>query len=92
MAISTRILRTGDVPFLSRALVFPLPGTAMNEKTLFIIIMSILGLGFLGVSWMAVQWMMLRGFANWRETLVNDLLILVVLVFFVYTFSMINKT
>ncbi|MFQ5717426.1 MAG: hypothetical protein ACE5GQ_10050 [Nitrospinales bacterium] len=63
----------------------------MNEKTLFIIIMSILGLGFLGVLWMAVQWMMLRGFANWRETLVNDLLILVVIVFFVYTFSMINK-
>jgi drug/metabolite transporter (DMT)-like permease len=60
----------------------------MNEKTLFIALFAILGIGFVGVLFVVFPWVFSHGFSNWAQTLIDDGLIIVCLIMFVYGFYM----
>ncbi|NIQ01095.1 MAG: hypothetical protein GWM98_12305 [Nitrospinaceae bacterium] len=60
----------------------------MSEKTLIIAILSLLGIGFIAVLFVAVPWLFERGWSNWEENLIDDGLILMAIIFFVYGFYM----
>ncbi|KMP11519.1 hypothetical protein UZ36_04290 [Candidatus Nitromaritima sp. SCGC AAA799-C22] len=63
----------------------------MNEKTLFIALAVILGIGFVGILFVAFPWVLSHGFSNWKQTLVDDGLVILCIVFFVYGFYMNTK-
>ena len=60
----------------------------MNEKTLVIALISILAVGFIGILYVVFPWVLSYGFDNWKQTLIDDGLIIVCLVMFVYGFYM----
>jgi len=60
----------------------------MNEKILIIALFSILGIGFIGVLFVVFPWIFSRGFENWTQTLMDDGLIIICLIMFVYGFYM----
>ena len=60
----------------------------MNEKTLIIALCLILGVGFLGILYVVFPWILSHGFANWKQTLMDDGLIILCLIMFVYGFYM----
>jgi len=60
----------------------------MNEKILIIALVTILGIGFVGIMFVVFPWVFSGGFANWKEMLINDGLIIVCLIMFVYGFYM----
>lgn len=63
----------------------------MNDKILIIAIFSLLGFGMLSVLLIVVPWVWDRGIPDWKELLVNDGLIILAIVLFVYAFYMNNK-
>ena len=63
----------------------------MNEKTLIIALITILGIGFIGVLFVVFPWIFNQGFENWKQTLMDDGLILLCLIMFVYGFYMNTK-
>ena len=60
----------------------------MNEKTLVIALISILAVGFIGVLYVVFPWVLSHGLDNWKQTLMDDGLIIICLVMFVYGFYM----
>ena len=60
----------------------------MNEKTLIIALCSILGIGFVGILFVVFPWIFSNGFGNWKETLLDDGLIILCIFMFVYGFYM----
>ena len=60
----------------------------MNEKILAIALFTILGIGFVGTLFVLFPWITLQGFSNWAQTLIDDGLIIVCLIMFVYGFYM----
>ena len=60
----------------------------MNEKILIIALVTILGIGFVGIMFVVFPWVFGGGFANWKQMLINDGLIIVCLIMFVYGFYM----
>ena len=60
----------------------------MNEKTLIIALITILGIGFIGILFVVFPWIFNQGFENWKQTLMDDGLILLCLIMFVYGFYM----
>jgi len=60
----------------------------MNEKTFIFALFAILGIGFVGILFVVFPWIFSVGFANWRQTLIDDGLIIVCLIMFVYGFYM----
>ena len=60
----------------------------MNEKTLIIALVAILGIGFIGVLFVVFPWIFSNGLANWKQTLIDDGLIILCLIMFVYGFYM----
>jgi len=60
----------------------------MNEKILIIALVTILGIGFVGIMFVVFPWVFSGGFANWAQTLIDDGLIIVCLIMFVYGFYM----
>jgi drug/metabolite transporter (DMT)-like permease len=63
----------------------------MSEKTLIITLLAILGIGFFGVMFVVFPWIFSRGFSNWTQTLMDDGLIILCLIMFVYGFYMNTK-
>ena len=63
----------------------------MNEKTFIFALFAILGIGFLGVLFVVFPWIFSVGFENWKQTLMDDGLIIVCLIMFVYGFYMNTK-
>ena len=63
----------------------------MNEKTLIIALVAILGIGFIGVLFVVFPWIFSNGLANWKQTLIDDGLIILCLIMFVYGFYMNTK-
>ena len=57
----------------------------MNEKILIIALFAILGIGFVGILFVVFPWI---SFSNWEQTLIDDGLIIVCLIMFVYGFYM----
>ena len=62
----------------------------MNEKILFIALFTILGIGFVGILFVVFPWIFSDGF-SWEQTLIDDGLIIVCLIMFVYGFYMNTK-
>ena len=60
----------------------------MNEKTLIIALFAILGIGFVGILFVVFPWIFSHGFSNWAQVLIDDGLIIVCLIMFVYGFYM----
>ena len=60
----------------------------MNEKILIIALVTILGIGFVGIMFVVFPWVFTSGFANWKQILIDDGLIIVCLIMFVYGFYM----
>lgn len=60
----------------------------MNDKVLIIAIFSLLGIGMLSILWIVVPWVMDRGFGDWKDILLNDGLIIMAIILFVYGFYM----
>ena len=60
----------------------------MNEKTLIIALIAILGIGFIGILFVVFPWIFNQGFENWKQPLMDDGLILLCLIMFVYGFYM----
>jgi hypothetical protein len=63
----------------------------MNDKVLIISIFALLGIGMLGVLFVAVPWVFDHGFSNWKQTLLDDGLIMMAIALFVYGFYMNTK-
>ena len=63
----------------------------MNEKALIIIIGSLLAIGFVSLLFVIVPWFSDHGFSNWKETLIDDGLIIAAILLFVYGFYMNTK-
>ena len=63
----------------------------MNEKTLIIAIVVLLAIGFLSSLFIIVPWFSEHGFSNLKASLLDDAIILVFLVLFVYSFYMNTK-
>ena len=60
----------------------------MNEKILIIALLTILGIGFVGIMFVVFPWVFSIGFSNWKQILIDDGLIIVCLIMFVYGFYM----
>jgi hypothetical protein len=60
----------------------------MNEKILIITLVTILGIGFVGIMLVVFPWVFSGGFANWKQMLIHDGLIIVCLIMLVYGFYM----
>ena len=63
----------------------------MNEKVLIFSLLALLGIGFLGIFFVVFPWIFSVGFENWKQTLMDDGLIIVCLIMFVYGFYMNTK-
>ena len=63
----------------------------MNEKTFILVLFAILGIGFAGILFVVFPWIFSVGFENWKQTLMDDGLIIVCLIMFVYGFYMNTK-
>lgn len=62
-----------------------------SSKWFVIIILGLLAVGFLSVLFIAVPWLSGRGFQNLRENMIDDVIILVVIIVFIYGFYMNTK-
>ncbi|MFQ5449726.1 MAG: hypothetical protein ACE5E9_03810 [Nitrospinaceae bacterium] len=62
----------------------------MNDKVLIISILSLLGIGIVAVLFIAIPWWMESG-GDWKQTLLDDGLIIGAIAFFVYGFYMNTK-
>jgi len=60
----------------------------MNEKILIFALIGILGIGFIGILFVVFPWIFSQGFGNWKQTLMDDGLIIICLIMFVYGFYM----
>jgi len=58
----------------------------MNDKVLLFSIVGLLAVGFISVLFIAVPWILHGGEATWKEYVVEDLVILLTLVMFVFGF------
>ena len=63
----------------------------MNEKMFIFALFAILGIGFVGILFVVFPWIFSVGFENWKQTLMDDGLIIVCLIMFVYGFYMNTK-
>jgi len=67
------------------------PEPPINDKLLMISILGLLAVGFISVLFIAVPWLLHDGSPNWRQILIDDGIILLVIVTFVYGFYMNTK-
>jgi hypothetical protein len=64
----------------------------MNEKVLLISILALLGIGFAAVLFfIAVPWITNISFGGWKRLLIDDGIIIITIIFFVYGFYMNTK-
>jgi len=67
------------------------PEPPINDKLLMFSILGLLAVGFISVLFIAVPWLLHDGSPNWRQILIDDGIILLVIVTFVYGFYMNTK-
>ena len=67
------------------------PEPPINDKLLMYSIIGLLAVGFLSVLFIAVPWLLHDGSPNWRQILIDDGIIIVVIITFVYGFYMNTK-
>ncbi len=60
----------------------------MNDKVLIITILSLLVIGFGAVGFLAVSWTTNIGFSRWKDLLLDDGIIILAIVLFIYGFYM----
>ena len=63
----------------------------INNNLIFYGIVTMLAIGFVSVLFIAVPWLLHDGSPNWRQILIDDGIILVVIVTFIYGFYMNTK-
>jgi hypothetical protein len=67
------------------------PEPPINDKLLMFSILGLLAVGFVSVLFIAVPWLLHDGSPNWRQILIDDGIILLVIITFVYGFYMNTK-
>ena len=67
------------------------PEPPINEKLLIYSILGLLAIGFVSVLFVAVPWLLHEGSASWKEILIDDSIIIVAIILFVYGFYMNTK-
>lgn len=67
------------------------PEPPINDKLLIFSILGLLAVGFISVLFIAVPWLLHDGSPNWRQILIDDGIILLVIITFVYGFYMNTK-
>lgn len=63
----------------------------MNAKVLVYSIVGMLTVAFISVLFVAVPWLLHEGSASWKQILIDDAIIIVVIITFVYGFYMNTK-
>lgn len=64
----------------------------MNEKKMVYIILGLLAAGCIGVLAVVIPWFLGRGISDWREVLLNDILLLTFFIIFGYGVYIGTKT
>lgn len=67
------------------------PEPPINDKLLIYSILGMLAIGFVSVLFVAVPWLLHEGSPSWKEILIDDSIIIVVIILFVYSFYMNTK-
>ncbi len=67
------------------------PEPPINDKLLAYSILGLLAIGFLSVLFVAVPWLLHDGSPSWKEILIDDSIIIVAIIMFVYGFYMNTK-
>jgi len=67
------------------------PEPPINDKLLIYSILGMLAIGFVSVLFVAVPWLLHDGSPSWKEILIDDSIIIVVILLFVYSFYMNTK-
>ncbi|MCH7651347.1 MAG: hypothetical protein IIA63_09355 [Nitrospinae bacterium] len=67
------------------------PEPPINDKLLIYSILGMLAIGFVSVLFVAVPWLLHEGSPSWKEILIDDSIIIVAILLFVYSFYMNTK-
>jgi uncharacterized membrane protein SirB2 len=67
------------------------PEPPINDKLLIYSILGLLAIGFVSILFIAVPWLLHEGSPSWKEILIDDSIIIVAIIMFVYGFYMNTK-
>jgi hypothetical protein len=67
------------------------PEPPINDKLLVYSILGLLAIGFVSVLFIAVPWLLHESSLSWKEILIDDSIIIVAIIMFVYGFYMNTK-
>jgi len=67
------------------------PEPPVNDKLLVYSILGLLAIGIVSVLFIAVPWLLHEGSLSWKEILIDDSIIIVAIIMFVYGFYMNTK-
>ena len=67
------------------------PEPPINDKLLVYSILGLLAIGIVSVLFIAVPWLLHEGSLSWKEILIDDSIIIVAIIMFVYGFYMNTK-
>ncbi len=67
------------------------PEPPINDKLLVYSILGLLAIGFVSVLFIAVPWLLHEGSISWKQILIDDSIIIVAIIMFVYGFYMNTK-
>jgi len=67
------------------------PEPPVNDKLLVYSILGLLAVGIVSVLFIAVPWLLHEGSVSWKQILIDDSIIIVAIIMFVYGFYMNTK-
>jgi len=67
------------------------PEPPVNDKLLVYSILGLLAIGIVSVLFIAVPWLLHEGSVSWKQILIDDSIIIVAIIMFVYGFYMNTK-
>ncbi len=67
------------------------PEPPINDKLLVYSILGLLAIGIVSVLFIAVPWLLHEGSLSWKQILIDDSIIIVAIIMFVYGFYMNTK-
>ncbi|MEE8205516.1 MAG: hypothetical protein V3T82_01115 [Nitrospinaceae bacterium] len=67
------------------------PEPPVNDKLLVYSILGLLAIGIVSVLFIAVPWLLHEGSLSWKQILIDDSIIIVAIIMFVYGFYMNTK-
>ncbi len=67
------------------------PEPPINDKLLVYSILGLLAIGFMSVLFIAVPWLLHEGSLSWKQILIDDSIIILAIIMFVYGFYMNTK-